>query len=136
MTKDNTSTSQLIAKAANKDRPIAEDKNLPDLEVSLVDYQQQHQINSLEQQLQENIDNHKLRTKYANKIFVLVCVWLGCVIVTVLFVGFELYGFKLSDKVLMTFIATTTLNVLGIFAIVAKWMFQQNNKPSNIKNSN
>lgn len=128
MTIDNLSTSQLIAKAANKDRPVEEDRNLPDLEVSLVDYQQQHQINSLEQQLKENIDNHNLRTKYANKIFWLVCTWLGCVIIAVLLVGFELYGFKLSDKVLMTFIATTTLNVLGLFAIVAKWMFQQNNK--------
>lgn len=128
--------SKLIKNAASHDKPIEEDNNPPDLEVSLVDYQQQYQINALEQQLQENKDNHNLRTKYANKIFWLVCIWLGCVIIAVLLVGFELYGFKLSDKVLMTFIATTTLNVLGLFAIVAKWMFQQNNKPSNNKNSN
>ncbi|MCB1976379.1 MAG: hypothetical protein KDE66_05125 [Nitrosomonas sp.] len=128
MTKTEINPSKLIENAASHDKPIEEDVNQPDLEVSLVDYQQQYQISTLEQQLQENKDNHSLRTKYANKIFWLVCVWLGCVISAVLLAGFELYGFKLSDKVLMTFIATTTLNVLGLFAIVAKWMFQQNNK--------
>jgi hypothetical protein len=127
---------KLIARAASHEKPIIDDLSyLTKEELSqLSDSQRQLQISILEQQLQENRDNHNLRTRYANKIFWLVCGWLGCVIIAVLFAGFELFGFRLSDKVLMTFIATTTLNVLGLFAIVAKWMFQQN--PNNSKRKN
>jgi hypothetical protein len=72
-----------------------------------------------------------LHIRYANKIF-----WLVCVILGVLLAGFRIGGFFLSDKVLMTFIASTTLNVLGIFVIVAKWLFLHNNhqkRANNIK---
>lgn len=133
MTSSKDTTSQLIARAASHDKPAEDNDNLADLEeLKLASDQQRLQIEILKQKLTEDKDNHDLRTSYTNKIFWLVCTWLGCVIVAVLLVGFELCGFKLSDKVLMTFIATTTLNVLGLFAIVAKWMFQQNNNSTKL----
>ncbi|PSJ15926.1 hypothetical protein [Nitrosomonas supralitoralis] len=134
MTLSVISPSKLIENAASHDKPIEEDKNQPDLEISLEDYRQRYQINNLAQQLKENKENHDLRTKYANKIFWLVCVWLSCVIFGLLLSGFsESTGFIISDRVLITFIVTTTLNVLGLFVIVAKWMFQQNTYHPKVK---
>ena len=131
MTTQKASTSQLVAQAASHNKPVREEAGLPDLEIDLVEHKLQYEVDSLRQQLQESVDTHNLRIGYANKIFWLVCIWLACVIVGVLLAGFHAFGFSLSDKVLMTFIASTTINVLGLFAIVAKWMFQQNGKTSN-----
>lgn len=135
MTSGKDTTSQLIAKAASHDKPAKENDYLSNLEESnLSANQRQLQINILQQQLDEDKDNHRLRTKYANKIYFLVFIWFICVIAGVSLSGFSSYtGFVLSDKVLIVFIATTTLNVLGLFAIVAKWMFQQNNNQSIVK---
>ena len=125
------SPAEIINKAVSQEA-IPED-NIgiidPDLEVGLEDHKLQYEIDALRQELKESADNHQLRIDYANKIFILVCVWLGCVIAAVLLAGFKSYdNFTLSDKVLITFITSTTINVLGLFAIVAKWLFQQNNK--------
>ncbi|SEA74236.1 hypothetical protein [Nitrosospira multiformis] len=120
--------SEIVAQAASNDKPLQEETKLPDLELDLSEHKLQYDVDVLRQQLQENVDTHKLRKDYSHKIFILVCIWLGCVILGVLLSGFCLWGFYLSDKVLITFIASTTFNVVGLFAIVAKWMFNQNNK--------
>lgn len=136
MTGLNVSASKLVAQAASHDKPTQEEPPLPeiDTEIDLSEHKLQYDVDILRQQLNESIDTHKLRIGYANKIFVLVCLWLLCVVVGVLLSGFnEKTGFILSDQVLIAFIATTTLNVLGLFAIVAKWMFQQNNNQTIVK---
>lgn len=46
-----------------------------------------------------------------------------CVIMLSGFEGFCRYKFSLSDTVLSVFITTTTINVIGVFYIVAKWLF-------------
>lgn len=130
MTVPKASTSQLVAQAASNEKPVQEDTGLPDLETDLGEHKLQYEVDSLRQQLQESVDTHELRIGYANKIFWLVCIWLACVIAGVLLAGFHAFGFSLSDKVLITFIASTTINVLGLFVIVTKWMFQQNGKSS------
>ena len=124
MTEEKPSPSELLRKAASRDRPAEEESPLPDLERDLGEHQLQYEVDALRQQLQEAQETHRLRIGYANKIFALVCVWLGCVIGAVLLAGFQTFGFALSDKVLMTFIASTTVPVLGLFVIVAKWMFK------------
>ena len=70
------------------------------------------------------------RKTYAKCLFWLICSWLFGVFVILILVGFggHWYGikvewFKLSDTVLVTYLATTTLNVLGLFIIVANWLF-------------
>lgn len=124
-------SSQIIAKAATHDKPTEEETGLPDLEMDLTEHRLQCEVDALRQQVIEAADTHNLRIDYANKIFWLVCIWLACVIGSILLSGFQTIGFLLSEKVLITFIATTTLNVLGLFAIVAKWMFPQNGKQQN-----
>jgi hypothetical protein len=66
------------------------------------------------------------RKEYANKIFILISVWLGCMIVITLLAGFgSKYGwFKMADSVLIALITTTTGSVIGLFAIVANYLFK------------
>ena len=54
---------------------------------------------------------------------VLLCVWLSFLAICLLMAGLGCWGFKLSDNVLIAFIASTLINVLGLFVVVAKWMF-------------
>ena len=69
------------------------------------------------------------RKKYAKDVFKLVVSWLLAVLVVVLLDGFALeyaafpLGFDLSDKVMMTLLGGTTVNVLGILAIVVRYLF-------------
>lgn len=130
MTKKATKASLLVSQAAAHDKPTEEETKLPDLETDLGEQKLQYEVDSLWQQLQEAKDTHNLRIDYADKIFWLVCIWLLCVIGAAALTGFKVCGFFLSDKVLITFITSTTLSVVGLFVIVAKWMFPQNEKTS------
>ena len=66
------------------------------------------------------------RKTYAGRIFRLLIVWL-CVVASILLLrGFSQFSlFSLSDAVLMTLIGSTTASVVGIFIIVAKYLFPQ-----------
>lgn len=74
-------------------------------------------------QIDEIIESRKA---YANKIFKLVVFWLIGVVAVILLSGFGPFGFLLDDKVLLALIGGTTLNVLGIFTIVANFLFPKN----------
>ena len=65
----------------------------------------------------------KERKKYADRIFALISIWLTTTMLIVLCQGDTNNNFSLSDKVLMTLLGGTTLNVLGLFAIVANYLF-------------
>lgn len=111
-----------------EDSPYSEEVE-PDLSRDL----SEHKRDFFRQKLREDRDTHELRLKYSNRIFCLVCMWLACVVVSVFMSGFNFFGFKLSDTVLITFITSTTVSVLGLFIIVAKWMFPNNHKKINNK---
>ena len=77
--------------------------------------------------LQEELDGRKQdreqRKVFAQWIFGLVCAYLLAVLVTVFLVGFG--PMTLSDIVLNVLLTTTTANVIGIFVIVAKYLFHR-----------
>lgn len=127
--KDNDDPSLLIAKAAAHDKPLSYDDTASKLErTNISDAQKQLDLKIKEQQLDQEKDNHNLRKSYANKIFWLISVWLSCVILILTASGFKVYTqFGLPNYVLIAFVITTTINVVGLFAIVAKWMFQPSN---------
>jgi len=64
------------------------------------------------------------RKEFGNKIYWLVVGWILGILVLLGIQGFGIFEFKLSEKVLITLIGGTTLNVLGIFVIVAKYFFK------------
>jgi len=76
--------------------------------------------------LEANIEHRK---QYAGRIFYFVTAWMGMVFGVLLADGWQLGGFDLSDKVLLALIGGTSLNVLGLFAIVANYFFPKTPKP-------
>ncbi len=68
-----------------------------------------------------------LRKQFAWDIFYLIVAWLILVFVVLGFQGFAVAilddRFRLSDSVLLALIGGTTVNVLGIFLIVVRYLF-------------
>lgn len=62
-----------------------------------------------------------MRETYASRIFKLSAWWLGFIGVVLLLAGAG--KLKLADSVQIALITTTTVNVLGLFYIVARWLF-------------
>lgn len=65
------------------------------------------------------------RKRYANRIFVLIVWWLIGIGVLLLIQGFGLKFnfFQLSDKIMVTLVGGTTINILGIFIVVVNYLF-------------
>jgi len=120
---------KLIVEAASRQPPPVEEvagddiSVEPDFELDLVEHRQQYEIQSLWQQHRESIETHDNRISYIGRIFWLVVGWLACVVLCIVLTGYEDTGFKLSDQVLIAFITSTTINVVGLFVIVAKWLY-------------
>ena len=73
--------------------------------------------------------DREARKDYANKTFILTCVW-GLLIFVIIFsiakgsfIFYDKWNFKLSDKVLITLITSTTVNFFGFFLLVMKYLF-------------
>nr|DAJ19699.1 MAG TPA: hypothetical protein [Herelleviridae sp. ctsMP6] len=81
------------------------------------------EIASLKEELDGRKQDREQRKVFALWIFGLVCVYLLVVLVVIFFVGFGLM--TLSDIVLNVLLTTTTANVIGIFVIVAKYLFHR-----------
>jgi hypothetical protein len=100
--------------------PTENPPNSPDQQTiqevqSLDDARQRAIIAGLEQDREE-------RKKYAHRIFVLICTWIGGVFAIVVAQGIGCH-FSLAEGVVLAVIGTTTVNVLGIFYIVAHYLF-------------
>ena len=81
-------------------------------------------INDLFEEARKDAENRRgNRDDYIPRIFILVCVWLGAVVVILLLQGFSVCDFELSQLVLTSFIGATTANVLWIFWLVADYLF-------------
>lgn len=85
-------------------------------------------VSKLEQDLKEARDLHKIRKSYIDRMFALIVSWLLTVITFVALNAFKIKSFILSDSVLIAFITSTTVSVLGIFIIAAKWLFSTPHK--------
>lgn len=77
----------------------------------------------LRDELKEARDLHELRKTYTTKLFWLIVGWLLVVVLYVFLAAAFGNHFKLSDSVLIAFITSTTVSVLGLFIVVAKWLF-------------
>lgn len=77
----------------------------------------------LRQEISHTKHLHYVRLFILAALFVLVLCWLGSVALLLLLHGFKIWGFWLSDKVIIAYITSTTVSVLGLFHIAAKWLF-------------
>lgn len=67
--------------------------------------------------------NIEHRKKYSLLISIFVCLWMCGVFIVVLLNGWGFRGLKISDQVIIALIGGTTINVIGLFAIVANYFF-------------
>lgn len=65
------------------------------------------------------------RSDYASRIFWLIVVWLFAIFLVLIFEAWELFGFQLSDSVILALIGGTTASVLALFVVVAKYLFPE-----------
>ena len=98
----------------------------PDPETSEANEALKRAYNELvNRQLEQDITERK---KYANRSFWLVVGWIVAIFAIIVLQGFSAKtGFSISDTVLMTLIGGTTINILGIFIVVANYLFPKTN---------
>lgn len=70
------------------------------------------------ERLRSDLDHRK---RYSARLFWLVTGWLAFILLLVVVDGLALL--EISDTVLVALIGSTTLNVIGLFAIVARYFF-------------
>ena len=63
-----------------------------------------------------------MRREYADKTYLFVCVYM-CFVFFLIFLACSPSTFQMSDGVLITLLGTTTINVIGLFAIVMSYLF-------------
>ena len=69
------------------------------------------------------VQDREQRKKYSTRLFSLICVWIGLIVSIVFLHGCEEVPFRLAQTEIVTLIGSTTLNVLGLFVIVARYLF-------------
>jgi len=79
----------------------------------------------LKQEIQRTGQLHYARLLLLIALFVLVILWLGSIGGLVVLLGFHVWGFTLSDAVVIAYMTTTTISVLGLFKIAAGWLFSE-----------
>jgi hypothetical protein len=77
----------------------------------------------LQAEIDDLVQDRDQRKTYGNRLFWLVVVWLIVIGLILTMHGFSYVPFKLSVAVLTTLIGSTTASVLGLFAIVANYLF-------------
>ena len=98
----------------------------PNLALSLERIKLDTEQNALEKAQHElHVERTMLEERriYAEKLFMLSVVW--TIFIGAFLVAAGLGNLRVSDSVLIALITTTTANVLGLFYIVAKWLFPQ-----------
>ena len=80
-------------------------------------------VKRLEHENAQRGQDREERKNYANRIFCLICIRIGLVMLLLLLQGFPVTTFRLADSVVITVVGKTTGTVLGIFLIVASYLF-------------
>ncbi len=74
---------------------------------------------------EQNIDERK---RYGSRLYWLIVSWLIGLIIIILIQGFDFTRFRLPTSVLLAFNTTTTAGVIGLLALVLKYLFSTSNK--------
>ena len=103
--------------------PVAEALATSELQESFSERQENLFIEKLTDQLKYEREAHNDRRKFSRWIFGLALGWLLLVLAIVVFNGFGLWSFNLSDQVLIALLTTTTANIIGTLVIVLNYLF-------------
>ena len=96
---------------------------------SLEQAQLRVEVEKLRAELDSFRQDVRERKTFAPKLYALTCCWLCSVVVIILMQAFSegnsRHFFRLSDSVLIALLGTTTVNVIGLFYAVAKYLFPE-----------
>ena len=95
----------------------SQSQSLHGIEVEDLDNEQNRQV------IADLIQDRTERKKYGGRLYWLVVVWLSVMGLMIVANGFKCIPFELSPVVLSSLIGTTTVSVLGMFTLVAKYLF-------------
>lgn len=102
---------QQLSKASQKEADTQENQ---DLSESLESKREK-------QELRHRNNKHKLAIGVYKKLFWAICVYVFLVLT--LLTGNTHY-FQIEDSVLIALLSTTTANILGVFYIASKWLYE------------
>lgn len=104
-----------------------------ELQQTVVDEEQQLEIDfvkykqiELNNKIERDTSIHKWRRCGLIALFVLIVAWLLIICIFLAASGFDPHGYpiiKLSDPVLIALVSTTTINVLMLFLVAARWLY-------------
>ncbi|MGK0456567.1 MAG: hypothetical protein ACJAUA_000869 [Zhongshania aliphaticivorans] len=115
---------KLINKLAQEENQLSQDLSISDTnEPSLSDSLSIYREHFEKKRLKAAGSYLELQQIFAYLLFGLVGAWLVAVTVTIFLSGFGYRNFHLSDSVLIAFITSTTTSVIGLFLLVARWLF-------------
>ena len=75
------------------------------------------------EKLKSQGQDRKQRKKFSFMIFYFLCAYLVTVFLILFLSGLGRLSFELADGVLITLLSTTTVNMIGIFILVVKYLF-------------
>lgn len=82
-----------------------------------------------DENLAKKVELRKLRSGYAWKLFLLLCFWVTAILTLLICQGansfFGTRAFHLDDTVLIAAIGSTTVNVIGLFYVVVRYIFPE-----------
>lgn len=115
---------ELVRKLAEKEKSLSGNSPAPDTQkLKLNDSLEKHQEHYLKKRYRAAGTYFTLQHIFAYLLFGLVASWLVAVIITIFFTGFKFKEFELNNSVLIAFITSTTASVIGLFWLVANWLF-------------
>lgn len=89
----------------------------------LLERKQQQELRRLTAEVDKLIQDNRGRLSFSRNIFLVTVLWLAFVMAVVVQCARGVW--KLSDSVLIALITTTTATVIGIFIIVANYLFNR-----------
>ena len=95
-------------------------------DVAATDEEAQYAIEKLREELQSARQDREQRKEYSDKLFQLVVWILGGLGFIVFLDGLEAAAFSVGDETLRLLIVSTVGSVIGLFHIVARYLFPQN----------
>lgn len=77
------------------------------------------------EELEGKKQDRNQRKEFASKIFDFMCWYLGAVFFIIMLNGVTINNFHVSDEVILALLGTTAIEVIGTFAIVARYLFSK-----------
>lgn len=109
----------LLGKAMRAEEPKSELRD----ELLLLQLKQQQELRKLTAEADKMVQDNQGRRAFSRNIFAVVAFWLAFVMAVVVLCASGKW--TLSDAVLIALITTTTATVIGIFLIVANYLFNR-----------